>query len=297
VLAASVTFTAGQRWLAGESAADRSRSRVPGLGQPDTLQAQVFQNAICNWRCWYCYVPFNMLSGNESRVPGLRRTILWISTWHSRPPAMIDLTGGQPDLVPEWVPWTMAALQDAASPTRSTYGRRQLSNDYFFRHLSDNTRQMVADYPGYGRVCCFKDSTHSRSLQHEGSPDLFDRQFDVFSQLLETGMDIYAYATLLRLGRRNPGVDGYVRGSAPADLGGTAAPAHPAGDRGVRTGHQENQGWHRTSMDVQQLQSSAGPPSSTPLLRCRSGAPINEVPVGRVDEYPGEVDVVRATGR
>ncbi|MGH3856289.1 MAG: hypothetical protein ACRDR6_22925 [Pseudonocardiaceae bacterium] len=25
------------------------------------MNAQVFQNAACNWRCWYCYVPFNLL--------------------------------------------------------------------------------------------------------------------------------------------------------------------------------------------------------------------------------------------
>ena len=27
----------------------------------DAAVAQVFQNLACNWRCWYCYVPFNLL--------------------------------------------------------------------------------------------------------------------------------------------------------------------------------------------------------------------------------------------
>ena len=27
----------------------------------DSLQVQVFQNAICSWRCWYCFVDFDLL--------------------------------------------------------------------------------------------------------------------------------------------------------------------------------------------------------------------------------------------
>src|SRR5215470_8114148 len=32
-----------------------------GYKLQDTLCAQVFQNAACNWRCWYCYVDFALL--------------------------------------------------------------------------------------------------------------------------------------------------------------------------------------------------------------------------------------------
>ena len=39
-----------------------------GLGRSDAIRAQVFQNAVCNWRCWYCYVPFNLLSGNDEHT-------------------------------------------------------------------------------------------------------------------------------------------------------------------------------------------------------------------------------------
>src|SRR4051812_33151798 len=35
-----------------------------GLVREDVLKAQVFQNAACNWRCWYCFVPFELLSAN-----------------------------------------------------------------------------------------------------------------------------------------------------------------------------------------------------------------------------------------
>ena len=35
-----------------------------GLPDHDIMQVQVFQNAICSWRCWYCFVDFSLLSAN-----------------------------------------------------------------------------------------------------------------------------------------------------------------------------------------------------------------------------------------
>src|SRR5208283_1898262 len=35
-----------------------------GLPPTDSMEAQVFQNAICSWRCWYCFVDFELLSAN-----------------------------------------------------------------------------------------------------------------------------------------------------------------------------------------------------------------------------------------
>jgi hypothetical protein len=34
------------------------------LTRNDSLRAQVSQNAACNWRCWYCYVPFSLLNAD-----------------------------------------------------------------------------------------------------------------------------------------------------------------------------------------------------------------------------------------
>ena len=35
-----------------------------GVESHDVLRAQVFQSSICNWRCWYCYVPFELLAAH-----------------------------------------------------------------------------------------------------------------------------------------------------------------------------------------------------------------------------------------
>jgi hypothetical protein len=83
-----------------------------GLPATDRLRAQVFQNAACNWRCWYCFVPFNLLAANRKYADFLSPAQL-IDLYLNQPdpPSVIDLTGGQPDLVPEWVPWMMAELR------------------------------------------------------------------------------------------------------------------------------------------------------------------------------------------
>jgi uncharacterized Fe-S cluster-containing radical SAM superfamily protein len=169
-----------------------------GLRPGTELRAQVFQNAACNWRCWYCFVPFNLLDANEGRGAWVtaRDLVARYAAVPDRPP-MIDLTGGQPDLVPEWLPWMMDAIQDEGLD-KSVYlwSDDNLSNDYFWRYLDDATRRRVSQYLGYGRVCCFKgfDAT-SFAFNTEASPDLFDRQFELFSRLLSAGLDLYAYAT------------------------------------------------------------------------------------------------------
>ena len=113
------------------------------------------------------------------------------------PPPIIDLSGGQPDLVPEWVLWTMEALE-AMNLERRVYlwSDDNLSNDYFWRHLSEPERERITAYPLYGRVCCFKgiDPT-SFSFNTAANAALFDRQFDLFRRLLSAGLELFAYVT------------------------------------------------------------------------------------------------------
>jgi uncharacterized Fe-S cluster-containing radical SAM superfamily protein len=167
-----------------------------GAGDADEVRAQVFQNAACNWRCWYCFVPFDLLGGTKGQWLTSRELVERYAAVEDRPP-MIDLTGGQPDIVPEWTPWMMQALRQAGlEGSVYLWSDDNLSNDYFWQFLDDPTRRMMVEYAGYGRVCCFKgfDAT-SFAFNTEAAPALFDRQFDLFARLLSTGLDLYAYAT------------------------------------------------------------------------------------------------------
>lgn len=170
------------------------------LGRPaaDVMNAQVFQNAVCNWRCWYCFVDFDRLSGREdlSRwVTPEELVALYAST--PAPAEMIDLSGGQPDLTPEWIPWMMEALTEAGYRDKVyLWSDDNLSNDYFWRYLTDAQIAQIADYSMYGRVACFKGiDPSSFAFNTMAAPEEFDRQFVYFARLLSTGMDLYAYVT------------------------------------------------------------------------------------------------------
>ncbi|HEV2747044.1 MAG TPA: hypothetical protein VGW34_07065, partial [Allosphingosinicella sp.] len=129
-----------------------------GHAPPERMLAQVFQNAACAWRCWYCYVPFELLGGHQ-------RSAQWVTAEElvarygalSERPPILDLSGGSPDLTPEWVVWTMDAL-DAAGLTEETYlwSDDNLSTDLLFTDIDHHQRRRLATYPHYGRVCCFK---------------------------------------------------------------------------------------------------------------------------------------------
>ena len=165
----------------------------------DQVRAQAFQNAVCNWRCWYCYVPFNLLAGDETRSAWLSpdTLIAQFANLADRP-SVIDLTGGQPDLVPEWVPWTMTALERHGLQDRVyLWSDDNLSNDYFWRFLSTADIDRVAQWRNYGRVCCFKGfDGPSFAFNTGATSDLFERQFELFRRLHHLGIDLYAYVTL-----------------------------------------------------------------------------------------------------
>ncbi len=79
-------------------------ARALGLAPDETILAQVFQNAACNWRCWYCYVDFALLSANLRLSHYFTADELVDMYLHEEhPTAVLDLSGGQPDIVPEWV--------------------------------------------------------------------------------------------------------------------------------------------------------------------------------------------------
>jgi organic radical activating enzyme len=174
-------------------------SHALGLDSGSTLRAQVFQNAVCNWRCWYCFVDFELLSGDETRsqwVTADELVDLYLS--EPDPPRVIDLTGGQPDLTPEWVPWMMAALERRGlRDSVYLWSDDNLSNDYFWQYLDDAARARVVGYSKYGRVCCFKGyNRESFSFNTMAAPELFDRQFVLMRRLADLGLDLYAYVTL-----------------------------------------------------------------------------------------------------
>ena len=111
---------------------------------------------------------------------------------------MIDLSGGQPDLVPEWVPWMMRDLKEAGlDRTVFLWSDDNLSNDYFWTYLSDADRELICDYEMYGRVCCFKGyDAEAFAFNTRAASEIYPRQFELMRRLMSLGIDLYAYVTL-----------------------------------------------------------------------------------------------------
>ena len=174
-------------------------SHALGIEGGEMMRAQVFQNAACAWRCWYCYVPFELLAGDEARSQWVTAAeIVRRYSLESTPPRIIDLSGGSPDLTPEWIPWMMSEIRAAGiEETTFLWSDDNLSTDYYFDELSDADRRLVAEYANYARVCCFKGfDAASFSFNTTASADSYDRQFERFSRYLDAGLNLYAYVTL-----------------------------------------------------------------------------------------------------
>lgn len=168
----------------------------------DMIRAQVFQLAACNWRCWYCFVDDNRLAADH-KVADLftAHELLSMYVAEANPPDVIDLTGGQPDLVPEWTVWMMKALKDMGLSERVfVWADDNLSSRYFWKYLSREQRQLISSYPLYARVACFKGYDEaSFSFNTRAAPDCYSQQFAIYKDLLQEGFDMYAYVTFTAL--------------------------------------------------------------------------------------------------
>lgn len=169
-----------------------------GLPAQDTVHVQVFQNAICSWRCWYCFVDFDLLSANPKHADFKTADELLELYLDEKPrPRIIDLSGGQPDLVPELTLWFADAVQKRGL-AREIYlwSDDNLSCDYLWKHLTREEIRRLGSYKNYARVGCFKGfDTNSFSFNTKADPTLFSTQFKLMRRLVETGFDVYGYAT------------------------------------------------------------------------------------------------------
>lgn len=179
---------------------------------PDMMRVQVFQHAACAWRCWYCFVPDNLLNASPNRSNWFTSEEL-IELYQNEPdrPQILDLSGGSPDLVPEWTPWMMRALTKAGLD-RTTYlwVDNNLSAAFLFDNISREDKYLLQTYQNYGQVCCFKGfDPRSFSFNTHAAENDFLRQFKIMQGLLEIGIDLYGYVTLT-----SPYTDGIEAGVA-----------------------------------------------------------------------------------
>ena len=175
-------------------------SRALGMEPvPDLITALVFQNAACAWRCWYCFVPEELLRADRNQSAWFTAADL-VELYRAIPnaPCMIDLSGGSPDLVPEWTPWMMRALRSAGlAETTYLWTDDNLSTTYLFDALSRDDLNLLRAYRNYGRVCCIKGfDPRSFAFNTRAASADYARQFEILRRVVGLGLDVYGYVTL-----------------------------------------------------------------------------------------------------
>jgi uncharacterized Fe-S cluster-containing radical SAM superfamily protein len=169
------------------------------VAMPDMMKAQVFQNAVCSWRCWYCFVDYQLLSGDRTKSDFkscAELLDLYVEDGSNSP--IIDLSGGQPDLVPEWALWFSDELK-RRQLERVVYlwSDDNLSNDFLWHYLSIQELDRLSSFESYGRVGCFKGfDARSFALNTGAAEAMFEMQFRTMRRLIETGLDVYGYVTV-----------------------------------------------------------------------------------------------------
>ena len=170
-----------------------------GLSYVDMLETQVFQLAVCNLHCWYCFVP-NILKCAQAETSQWFTAEEMIDTFlkEKNHPCIIDLSGGNPELVPEWIIQTMKTLdKKGLSEKIYLWSDDTLTTDYTFQFLSKEDLSYFKNYRNYGKVCCFKGFDPASFSFNSGLPgNMFYKQFEHFHRYLELGLDLYGYVTI-----------------------------------------------------------------------------------------------------
>ena len=171
------------------------------LGTPvaDVLPTQVFQLGACDFRCWYCYVDFALLSANprhsEMASP---RDLLEMMLREGVSSRIIDLSGGQPELVPEYPLWFLEARKELGLvDSHFVWGDDNLSNDYLWRYLTDSQIAFMVQSPGFTRVGCIKGyDAESFTFNTKADGALLEQQLVLLARSVAAGFDQYGYITL-----------------------------------------------------------------------------------------------------
>lgn len=194
----SFSRSQGNGWPLDSLPIDPARHAL-GLEHGDEVLVQIFQIAVCNFRCWYCYVDRATISGSEqhSEMLSARELVDYYLAETGRA-KVIDLTGGQPDLVPEWTLWLSDEIRKRGLENEVyIWTDDNLSTDFLWRYLDPRDIQRIASSKNYGRVGCFKGfDENSFSFNTGASPDMFDAQFGLMRKMVDSGFDVYGYVTL-----------------------------------------------------------------------------------------------------
>jgi uncharacterized Fe-S cluster-containing radical SAM superfamily protein len=149
----------------------------------------------CAWRCWYCYVDPVNLKHTSPHARKIRIADLCIEAC-SVSEGILDLSGGQPDLVPEWPLYFNKQIMAIQGASRlHIRSEDNLCNDFLWRFLSAKEVGELARSPLYTRIGCFKGFDSESFGDVVGNGFKFDDQLTCAARLIRDGFDPFYYAT------------------------------------------------------------------------------------------------------
>lgn len=171
----------------------------------DQYDTQVFQVAGCDFRCWYCFVDDKLLSADSSHARWFSAGELLDMALHDSAPTVIDLSGGQAELVPEWTVWMMEEIEQRGLKEKITvWSDDNLSCNFFWTHLNHEQRQYVINFPGYCKTVCLKGFDSKGFAANTGTPGIFfERQLEILKRLWNDGVNMDIYLTMLDIPRQH----------------------------------------------------------------------------------------------
>lgn len=164
----------------------------------DMIETEVFQIASCNVKCWYCFVPEDLKRASQCNSKWFTASdMLDMFQRDCEGVRVLDLSGGNPELVPEWTYYVMKELEKRKlEGSIYLWSDDTLTTNYFFEFLNESQIEYIKNYKFYGKVCCFKGfDNHSFSFNTKLPPVYFDKQFENFEKYFALGLDMYGYVT------------------------------------------------------------------------------------------------------
>jgi len=170
-----------------------------GLPIEGLEKVQIFQNAACNWRCWYCYVDYDcLLASNDRAEFKTADDLIDLFLKEKDRPLTIDMSGGQPDIIPEWPIRMMEALiKRNLEKEYFLWLDDNLSLDFAWKYLTKSDFLLMKTYRNFGRIGCFKGFSPASFHENTNAPsELFKQQINIMSKWVKLGLDMYGYITL-----------------------------------------------------------------------------------------------------
>ena len=172
---------------------------VMGKTKVEELPIQVFQLAKCNLNCWWCFLPdeYKKCKSNHSRWFSVDELLELYMRDARDKTSVIDLSGGNPELVPEFVLSFMMGLEKLKLSDVYLWSDDVLTTDYLFTKLSQQQIDYMSNYSKYGKVACFKGIDDESFLFNTCSNvSLFREQLIMAKKYIDIGFDIYFYVVL-----------------------------------------------------------------------------------------------------